>query len=474
VKHDFLSESVLVLPFFLPLLFVIVSCSGDDPVTPPPAGPSATIAVFSDPHYFDPELGTSGGAFESHIATDRKLIAESHALTEAVTAQIIVSDADFVLVPGDLSKDGERSSHEKFAGFLRRMEQAGKEVFVVPGNHDVLNPSSVSFQGDNTVPVPNVTVQEFADIYAEFGYTEAIGRDPSSLSYVVEPVAGLRIIGMDACRYSENTGSGYPVTGGRFPNSTEAWIKTQIQTARSEGKTVFGLLHHGLLEHFEGQKVNPVSTDYVIEEWDRISKEFATLGMHIVFTGHYHANDIVRRSAEGTYCFDIETGSLVTWPSPWRLARLTPENRLEIRSFRLESIQFDTGGKSFQDYAFDYLESGMSTLSAYILQVQFGMSASAAQSLAPVVTGAIMAHYAGDEVMPPEARAAIDTLKSSGDVNSLFVSVALETMYTDLPPADNTIVIDLNSGTVLPFTAKPEAFFSPELLRSGKRQSRMY
>jgi hypothetical protein len=42
--------------------------------------------VFSDPHYFDPSLGTTGAAFDAYLASDRKLIAESDAIMRAMVA----------------------------------------------------------------------------------------------------------------------------------------------------------------------------------------------------------------------------------------------------------------------------------------------------------------------------------------------------------------------------------------------------
>lgn len=439
-----------LLTILIGLLFITACSDDDDPVDPVPSNPSAVIAVFSDPHYFDPNLGTSGAAFEAYIAFDRKLLAESHAITEAAVSEILASDADIVIVPGDLTKDGERSSHEAFAGFLAQLEQAGKQVFVVPGNHDVSNPLAVQFTGDIALPVPSVTDEEFAQIYGAYGYDEALQRDVSSLSYVAEPVDGLWILGMDACRYKENAGQSRSVTGGLFTAATEQWVKARLQEARMQNKTVIGVMHHGLLEHFAGQKINPVSSDYVVDDWARLSTEFAELGMSIVLTGHFHANDIVRKSTGSSVLFDIETGSLVTWPSPYRIMRLGTDRTLNISTHHVQSIQYDTGGKSFQDYAHDFLESGILGVSTYILVQQFGLSEAEAAALSPIMTGAFIAHYAGDETMSPEAQTVISALKLAGDANSLFMAAALEALYTDLPPADNTLTINLETGATTP------------------------
>ena len=46
--------------------------------------PSAKLLVLSDPHYFDPSLGTTGSAFATAISHDRKLLAESDAIMRAM------------------------------------------------------------------------------------------------------------------------------------------------------------------------------------------------------------------------------------------------------------------------------------------------------------------------------------------------------------------------------------------------------
>ena len=42
-------------------------------------------------------------------------------------------------------------------------------------------------------------------------------------------------------------------------------------------------------------------------------------GLRIMFTGHYHANDITSRIDGDKTLYDIETGSMVTAPIPYRI-----------------------------------------------------------------------------------------------------------------------------------------------------------
>src|SRR5659263_708365 len=70
-----------------------------------------TIAVLSDIHYMDPSLlpDTSSSAFKEHLKTDGKLLAESDAIMKEVIWKLLhaTPKPDLVLIPGDLTKDGE-------------------------------------------------------------------------------------------------------------------------------------------------------------------------------------------------------------------------------------------------------------------------------------------------------------------------------------------------------------------------------
>jgi len=202
-------------------------------------------------------------------------------------------------------------------------------------------------------------------------------------------------------------------------------------------------MHHGLVEHFQGQKTNPISADYVVDNWSVIAPEFAALGMKVVFTGHYHANDITKHTTGTNYIYDIETGSSVTAPCPYRIIKYTAD-KMDIETKYVEQVSnINTNGKSFQEFAKEYLKSGMEFLTAYTLEHQFGVSKEQSAMIAPYVTAAFMAHYAGDEVLPSEAAAIANQLISTGDPSAVFMGQSILSIYTDLNPSDNTIILDL-------------------------------
>ena len=200
------------------------------------------FGVISDPHYYDTDLGTTGPAFEAYLAGDRKLLRESPAILEAVIDGILEQKPQFVIVVGDLTKDGERSGHEKFALAVSRLKGEGH-----PRIRDSRQPRYQQFptpslsMGPSPRRCPMSAPEEFVEIYNEFGYSQAIERDPNSLSYLIEPVAGLWLLALDSCIYDENETLGRPVTGGRFSQETLTWILEKLEEAKDEGKTVIGL-----------------------------------------------------------------------------------------------------------------------------------------------------------------------------------------------------------------------------------------
>jgi 3',5'-cyclic AMP phosphodiesterase CpdA len=427
------------------------------------------IAVISDPHYYAPELGTSGTAFEQYLASDRKLIAESKAIVESTVNSIKNSDAEIVLVSGDLTKDGEYLCHQQFASYLQQLEDAGKKVYVIDGNHDINNPHAYSYSGAVATPIKHTTTEEFKTIYNNFGYGEAVATDPGSLSYTVDPVPGLRIVVMDSALYENNIANNAPETAGAFSTDRLNWIKAQIAEGVNQGKIVIGMMHHGVTNHFSMQ--SQFFPEYVINNASQVASELSSQGMKVVFTGHFHAQDVTKyESANGDFIFDVETGSLVTYPVPYRLMELNPDGSLTIETRKVFGIDYNIGGKSFQNYACDYLKQGLSELipgmlTGIIMQMQPGLSQAdaltaannaASQSLTSTLTvkdclvNALVAHYSGDEQINSQLLTLYQGMTQSSNTLTSTLGAALLSLCTDLNPSDNNAFINLINGDFQP------------------------
>jgi len=409
-----------------------------------PAYPQTGFIVFSDPHLYDTALGTEGKAFEDYLADDRKLLKESVEILETAVADIKNENADFVLVPGDLTKDGERASHELCASYLRQLEASGKPIYVVPGNHDVKNGHSFRYMGDVVERVPNVTAEEFAQIYREFGYDEALYRDPDSLSYVAVLKPGLWLLALDSCLYRENVEGQEPVTDGRFSLATLRWIEDMLEKAARGNNAVIAMLHHGIVEHYKGQEKN--YGEYLLDDFPMVSKLLAMYNVRLVFTGHYHAQDItVARWTKGDkFLFDIETGSLVTYPCPYRIVSVNASQEALVQTKYIQSIPSHPTG--FPEYAQKYLLEGIAGIASRVIQ-GYDVPAAEADRLGRQVALAFLTHYAGDEKLTPGQ----EVIQSKGLSLRGWLVVAyrkglVHGLWHDLEPPDNNLTIYLTTG----------------------------
>ncbi|MBN2575275.1 MAG: metallophosphoesterase [Deltaproteobacteria bacterium] len=423
-------------------LLLAAGCGGIGDDAPPVYEPVARLLVFADPHYFAPSLGIAGPAFEDRVARDRKLIAQSDAILRAMVGLVEAESPDIVLVPGDLTKDGERVSHEAAADYLRQMTAGGRRVFVVPGNHDIQNGNAESYAGDTVTPVASISAAEFADIYRNLGYDQAIARDPGSLSYVAELVPGLWLLALDSCIYGDTPGSA--LTGGRLADGTKAWTRLWLDEARRRGCRVLAMMHHGLFEHFGSQTL--LFPEYVIDERDVVATLLGDGGARVVFTGHFHANDITQGQpgASASPIFDVETGATVTFPCPYRIVGLASDV-MTIATKHITAIDYDLGGAAdFPTLARDSLRVGLEgQIADLIRQPPYGLSPDQATALAPWLGDGLLAHYAGDEVMPADVLREVQGLLASTNAIEILAGAMLESIWTDLPPADNDVTLDL-------------------------------
>ena len=371
----------------------------------------------------------------------------------AAIASIREAHPRFVLVPGDLTKDGEEADHIAFAEKLETLRAEGIAVYVVPGNHDVNNPGAVRFQGDTKVRVPNVTPERFAEIYRDFGYGGAIDRDPHSLAYVAEPEPGLWLLAMDACRYDISLTRDHEYTAGSFTPERLAWIKGVLERARKENKAVIAMMHHGVVEHFNGQK--RLFPAYLVTDNDAFSRMLADYGVRVVFTGHFHAQNIAGAwwdasgaptAAPGSrFLYDVETGSLVSYPSPYRFVQIDERQMMHVRSFHVEALTEMPNG--FQEYSLELARKGLFPSIKRVLMA-YGMSQGEATRIAVPLAAAALAHYAGDPDFHGTEMYPTTGLSLMGSLVISLEKDEIEAMWKGKPPhADNNVDIDLTDGT---------------------------
>ncbi len=289
---------------------------------------SVSIFVATDLHVMSPELIVSeGSAWDNYINASHKLEDYSVGLFQNMIDSILTEQPDIVLLPGDISKDGEKLSHQYITRELARLTDAGIKVFVVPGNHDIGTIENAQyFDGAKRYKAENITADEFATMYAKYGYEGSI-RDKNSLSYLAEPVEGLVILGIDSHTR-------------RIGQKTLDWICEQASTATQKGKQVIAMMHHPIMEHFNGQ--TEIKPDAVVKDDDNVRNRLMEAGVHTVFSGHFHTTDIAMAYNENhtDSIFDITTGSKISYPMHHRRITLSDDfSRMDIHTFPTEYIE---------------------------------------------------------------------------------------------------------------------------------------
>ena len=391
------------------------------------------IAVISDTHYLSSKLALPGSALDKYEATTGRVINDLHAVLHKVIFDLQSYNPDILLIPGDITNHGERESHIDFVNIMKPLANNGTRIFVIPGNHDVNVPNSKKYEGDSSYPISSISAQEFAQLYAPYGYGDAVKRDASSLSYLAVINDSTWLLSIDSNRYEEYKTSS--ISGGRILPETMKWSLEILKEAASKDVLVMGMMHHGLVEHMPYQSV--FFSDYLINDWKSNAQILADNGLKIIFTGHFHSNDItLLTSSKGKAIYDIETGSLSGYPFPYRL--MTLQNKvLSIESKFVETIpgKPNLKGEYRQKTEEIARRSAQAKINSMSLLIPLDMKSAVIDLLVKMQ----ILHMEGDEKVDDEMLQLIKRVnKLVGDPNADFSSFDL-----DFPPADNTLEIVL-------------------------------
>jgi len=242
---------------------------------------------------------------------------------EQILEELTVEQPDFLLLPGDLVQHGERENHEWLAS---RLAQLPFPTYVVPGNHDVVRQWGDS-TGDSDAK-DRVALAEFPEIYQQFGYS-----DRKQLYYHQEILPDVHLIGLNSNAFDE---SGEQIGTGWIDQAQLSWLETQL--AALSGKFVMVMVHHNVLEHLPGQSKTKLGQRYMIKNAPELVSRLQAAKVPVAFTGHLHVQDIAQ--AEDFYA--ITTGSLVSYPHPYRLLSLSTDQQgqrhLSVKTKRIKSV----------------------------------------------------------------------------------------------------------------------------------------
>lgn len=354
--------------------FLLISCSAQGCAPKKDQDLSKTkISVISDIHVKPRYMIANTSDYQEFSKHDGKMTLESQAFFDRELEEIKKEKPNVLMISGDLSSWGELEAHQYVAKKLKSFQDDLKketgsdvQVLLVPGNHDIRNPEAYNFNtpesSENSIGNPDVSYQKreatrtepdsFFDTYKDVAYTNpnilSFYRDSASyktqsqkfnkqivagyLSYSVRisgkdnsNKGGLTVICIDDNKYSkDNTESqkDQAESNGNITEEQWKWIDDQAKEAKDRGDMVIAMEHHPFLSHFDNSSAkNAISIDEssLLDNHEFAADKFASDGIHYVFTGHMHANDVASyTSTDGSKIYDLETDSLLMYPSAAR------------------------------------------------------------------------------------------------------------------------------------------------------------
>lgn len=296
------------------IILAITLIFGMSAMTSVAADDGIVITVANDLHYnkaYTEKARKSNNINEdfAHVTVDEKMASEGLAIITAFLEKAGENESDCVIIPGDIADFGLKEEAEFMAGKFREFEaKYGKQVYVVPGNHDL----------------SKMSASEFEEIFAEFGYDEAIANHDKTASYVVDLEDDYRLIGIDSCT---------PGTGKHGINAELVnWVTEQCNKAKADGKKVFAMMHHNLLEHFIlGSTIH--SGGVVGTKVAGFADALAKGGVKYIFTGHTHDSDVAMYTADdGSVIYDVVTATLLSYTCPYRVVSFGKNVKIETRN----------------------------------------------------------------------------------------------------------------------------------------------
>jgi len=245
-----------------------------------PLDEPVVIWTATDLHYIAPSM--MGDYFTDPPAGgDGKAVCYAPDITRAFLEQAAKEQPDLLILSGDLTLNGAHQSHKELTELLHALQAQGVQVLTMAGNHDVDGACAdySTFNGETLQTMPGLTSDEYKELYAPFGWNQAISRDEESLSYVYQVHPRLRILMLDANCY----GKGYA------KYSTLRWAEAQLKAARLAGARVIGVSHQNLYAHN-----SMLSFGYQLYNAADLQEVYDRNRVLCNLTGHIHVQSIVQ------------------------------------------------------------------------------------------------------------------------------------------------------------------------------------
>ena len=308
----------------------------------------SSIYIVSDTHFLSDSLISESNEIytKANLTSDGRVQEFDTKLLDAFVREVNENKPDYVFITGDLTLNGERKSHEDYISYLDKITES--KVLVIPGNHDINNLMSKSFLDESSQYVENINEDVFKELYASYGYNDALYYDDTSLSYIFELDDNRWVLMLDSNNSEYNYEFGTNFISGFIEESTMNWIKEKLSYAKANNIEVISTMHHNLLVHNE-----LFASNYTLYNYQELLSVYKENNVKINFSGHLHIQSI--RNQDGIY--DIASGSLLDYGNRYGILDIY-ENCYEYQSkkINLSTDDFDFGEYSFNVFYQEYYD----------------------------------------------------------------------------------------------------------------------
>ncbi len=285
------------------------------------------VAVLSDIHLMTPDeiKDPTGKNFVYYTNKLQTMLPLSEALYKSTVDQLIEQKPDVVLMTGDLSQTGSKKSLQVIADGCKRLKEAGIKVFVTPGIND-LSEYGTTFDGDKkTEKEECVTLEEFVEMFADYGYNQAISRDEETLTYFADLDETHRLLVLDSISLFDYELNSRDVSGvSKSPvlsNGTLQYVDEGLAESVDLRKEVL-VMSYLPLSNEVGDVYGQMTKRFVVAidqtEERSIIEMLMYHGVQYAVTGHLHAKnhtvyddkvyfDLHDYTASCTTCYPLET-----------------------------------------------------------------------------------------------------------------------------------------------------------------------
>ena len=379
----------------------------EDMWTPPKEEPYVppTVILATDLHYQSHQADDRGQAFQTFVENcDGKVVEYLPELLEAFLDEVIEKEPSAVVLSGDITMNGESINHQELTERLRRVQDAGIQVLVIPGNHDINNTNAAVYFGDEKKQTPSVTGDEFLELYYDYGYDQAFSRDETSLSYAYALDEKNWLLMLDSAQYD-------PVNRveGRIRDTTLEWMEGVLQEAEEKGVFVLPIAHHNLLS-----QSRMYTTQCTMENHLQVIELLEKYGCPLFLSGHLHVQRIHQyRSEPGVPqeeagIREIVTDALSIPPCQYGFLEWKEDGSLEYSTaaVNVSAWAAETGNENpdlldFEDWSYRYIRELISSQIASSIR---NLGEEITWSMAGTYASVYMDYYAGRAINKEDVR----------------------------------------------------------------------